>query len=379
MNKVRLLLALTMAVLLVSGLILASCAPKSAPAPPAPAPAPPPAPKPAPAPAAPEYKWRLGSAWVQKVRNESLQLFCDIVGVYSGGKIKTEFYPGGALGTHSEIFKAVREGTVEMGIFAPYVDIVPGGMLNWMPWTVASYDEAAIAYNVPDGIIFQIMTKAWDEVGFKLINASFTMGLYGLGNKVRPLKVPDDMKGLKMRVSASLGFVRTMENMGKGTGLTLHTLPWAEVYSALERGVVDMCWSLWGSLVEERHAEVLKYYTALDFGWDCNSLVMNKALWEKLPPDLKDAVIRAGKIAEERDFEAHRRADLVYMKKVAEMGVKIYRPTPEERELWRTRANMLAIWKELCDPWLEKHYPGQEMSKKTLAELDRIHAEVVGR
>jgi len=263
-----------------------------------------------------------------------------------------------------------------MGLFAPYVDLVPGGMLNWMPWTVSSYDEAAIAYGQPDGILYKVMSKAWDEVGFKLITPAFPMGPYGLGNNVRPLRVPDDMKGLKMRVSASLGFVKTMENMGKGTGLTLHTLPWAEVYSALERGVVDMVWSLWGSLVEERHAEVLKYYTALGFGWDCNSVVMNKPLWEKLPQDIKDAILRAAKMAEERDYEAHRRSDVINMQKVAAMGVQIYFPTPQEREIWRQKANMPSIWAELCDPWLEKHYPGQQMSKKILEELDRIRVAV---
>jgi len=279
------------------------------------------------------------------------------------------------LGTHSEIFKAVREGTVEIGIFAPYVDIVPGGMLNWMNWTVENFDEAVLAYVGPDGILYKIMDDAWGEVGFKLLWSSH-FGPYGLGNKVRPLKAPDDMKGLKMRVSASLGFVRTMENMGKGTGLTLHTLPWAEVYSALERGVVDMIWSLWGSLIEERHAEVLKYYTDLGFGWDAANITMNRKLWDSLPSDLQTAIKKAATNAEMRDFEFYRRTLITYKKKVADLGVQIYYPTAAEKAIWREKANMPAIWAELATPWLDKRYPGQNMTKKLLDELARIKAEV---
>jgi len=326
----------------------------------------------------PKYKWRLGSAWTQKVRNESLQLFCDLINVYSRGRMRVKFQRSGLLGSHDEIFHAVQEGSVQMGVFAPYVNLVPGGMLNWMPWTVGSYDEAAIAYAAPDGILYKAMDKAWEEVGFKLI-WNPPMGPYGLGNKVRPLKTPEDFKGLKMRVSASLGLVKTLQNMGKGSGMTLQTIPWADLYNALERNVVDGCWSLWSSLVEERHFEVLKYYTDLGFAWDCCNVAINRGLWDKLPKDLQEAIFKAARMAEERDYEAHRRSDKVYQKNLMASGLKIYFPTPEEQGMFRKKSNMPEIWKELCDPWLEKHFPGQNMSKKILDELERIRAEVQGK
>lgn len=324
------------------------------------------------------YKWRLGCAWTQHVRNESVQLFCDLINVYTGGRIQVKFQPSGLLGSHDEIFHAVQEGSVEMGIFAPYVNLVPGGMLNWMPWTVGSYDEAVIGYASPDGILYKVMDKAWQEVGCKLI-VSLPMGPYGIGNNTRPIKTPDDFKDLKLRVSASLGFVRTLQNMGKGSGMTLQTIPWSDLYNALERNVVDGCWNLWSPLVEERHYEVLKYYTALGWSWDCGNIVINLDLWNKLSEDLQEAIFKASRHAEERDYEAHRRMDKIYQKKLVESGLEIYYPTPEEREMFRKKANMPEIWKELCDPWLEKHFPGQNMSKKILDELDRIRDDVQGK
>jgi TRAP-type C4-dicarboxylate transport system substrate-binding protein len=336
----------------------------------------------APAPATgqtkPEYKWRFASAWTQKVRNENLQMFCDLVNKNSNGRIQITFKPSGLLGTHDEIFHAVREGSIEIGVWAPYVNLVPGGMLNWMPWTVGTFEEAALAYAIPDGILSRVMDDAWNEVGFKrLFNPS--SGPYGLGNKVRPIKTPDDFKNLKLRVSASLGFVKALTNMGKGTGMTLQTIPWADLYNALDRGVVDGCWSLWGSLIEERHHEVLKYYTALDWSWDSVSVAMNKRSWDKLPPDLKDVIFRASKEIQKRDSDAYSQVIQEYKRKLVEAGLQIYYPTPAEREVFRKKADMLPIWDELCKPWLEKQYPGQNMTKKIQEELERVKVKASGK
>jgi C4-dicarboxylate-binding protein DctP len=319
-----------------------------------------------------EYEWRFGVAWTRELQNETMALFCDLVKLYSNGRMEIELYPNGALGSHDEIFHAVQEGTVEMGIFAPYVNLVPGGMLNWMPWTIESYDQSAVAFNSPDGILFRVMSKAWEEVGCHFLFVGLE-GSYGLGNNERPLKTPDDFKNLKMRVSSSLGFVKALQNMGAGTGMTVATIPWADLYNALERGVVDGCWSIWSSMVEERHFEVLKYYTGLDWSWGANSIVVNKEKWDKLPSDIQEAMVKAGKVAELHEYEVHRRADADFKKIIVDGGVEIYYPTPEERELFREKANMSAIWEELCKPWLEKHYPGENMTQKVLDELEKIH------
>ena len=64
--------------------------------------------------------------------------------------------------------------------------------------------------------------------------------------------------------------------------------------------------------------------------------------------------------------------DEEYEKKVIAAGLQVYKPTPAERELWRQKANMPAVWDELCKPWLEKHYPGQNMTQKIQDELAKI-------
>ena len=76
--------------------------------------------------ATPEYRWRVGSAWTQKTRNESVTLFTELANKYSNGRIQIKFQHSGLLGTHDELFHAVREGSVEMAVISPYVNLVPG-------------------------------------------------------------------------------------------------------------------------------------------------------------------------------------------------------------------------------------------------------------
>ena len=319
-----------------------------------------------------EVNWRFGVPWARTLQNESMQLFCDLVKLYSDGKMEIKLYPDGQLGTHDEIFHSVQEGSTEIGIFTAYVNLVPGGVLNGISWTVQNYNQSAVAFNHTDGIVFKLMSDIWDEVDLHLLFVGLEGG-YGIGNNVRPIKTPDDFKNLKMRVSASLGSVKTLQNMGEGTGMTVSTLPWADLYNALERGVVDGCWSIWSSMVEERHYEVLKYYTALNWSWGTNYVVVNKEAWDNLPQDLQEIVEKAAGIAELREYEVHRRADADFKKTISDGGCEIYYPTREELDLFREKSNMPEIWEELYTPYIEKMYPGQNMTQKILDELDRIY------
>ena len=45
--------------------------------------------------------------------------------------------------------------------------------------------------------------------------------------------------------------------------------------------------------------------------------------------------------------------------------------------MWREKANMAAIWEEQCDPWLEKHWPGQNMGEKIRAELEEVRVKAL--
>jgi TRAP-type C4-dicarboxylate transport system substrate-binding protein len=326
-----------------------------------------------------EYEWSFTQPWSRPLSNKGYEFFCDKVKEYSGGRIEIKFYPDGLLGNHDESYHAVQEGSIAIGTFSPYVNLVPGGMLNWMPWTVENFDEARLAYSPAGGILFKVMEDAWEEVGFHVL-FNVAQGPYGIANSKRPIRTPEDFKNLKLRVSSSLGFVKCLANMGEGTGMTLETIPWSELYNAMARKVVDGCWTMWPSLVDERHYEVAPYYTDLQFAWDAQNIVMNKKLWDSLPDDLKEAVSKAALEADEYLLQIQEAAQKDYIATLEKQeGFEIIRLTDEERQVFRDKARMSGIWEELCTPWLEKKYPGQNMTQVILDELDRIHEEVAAK
>jgi len=226
-------------------------------------------------------------------------------------------------------------------------------------------------------VLYVPMQKAMQEVGTHIL-FTVSQGSYGIGNNVRPIKTPEDFKNLKMRVSSSLGCVRGLQNMASGTGMTVETVPWGDLYNALAKGVVDGCWSMWPSLVEERHYEVMKYYTSLDWMWDANQVVINKDLWDGLPDDLKTAIQKAADEAEAHQYAIQERMAVEFqdfLKK--QSSFEIYYPTEAERALFREKANVVSIWEELCTPWLEKNFPGQNMTQKILDGLKENREKVL--
>ncbi|MDR1731266.1 MAG: TRAP transporter substrate-binding protein [Synergistaceae bacterium] len=328
--------------------------------------------------AAPKYKWQLASPFNNPVKDKGLTFFIEKVKEYSGGDIELTYYANGLLGSHDETFHGVRDGIIEMAMLCPYVNLVPGGMLNWMPWTVSNYDEARIAYAYPDGILFKVMQEAWREVNMELIFNS-SEGGYGIANNVRPLKTPEDLKNLKLRVSSSLAYVRALENLGKGVGLTFETIAWAELYNALSRGVVDGCWDTYVGMVDSRHGEVIKYYThEIMGGWNAFNIVINKELWDGLEPKYQEALFKAGSEAERNFCDLFEAEDRRYIQamKTNYPNLTLTELTPEEVSVWKDRADMPSIWAGLADPWLDKVWPGEKMGEKIRAELDSIRKQV---
>ncbi|NLA91261.1 MAG: ABC transporter substrate-binding protein, partial [Synergistaceae bacterium] len=90
--------------------------------------------------AAPKYKWSFAQPWTRPVADKGYQLFCDKVKEYTNGDIEITLHPNGLLGTHDESFHGVTDGSTEIAALSPYVNLIPVGMMNWMPWTVSTFD-----------------------------------------------------------------------------------------------------------------------------------------------------------------------------------------------------------------------------------------------
>ncbi|GHV45152.1 C4-dicarboxylate ABC transporter [Synergistales bacterium] len=325
-----------------------------------------------------EYKWRFSIPWTRPLLQKGFEDFVERVGKYTDGKVEIKIFPDGLLGSHDESFKSVQAGDTELAMLVPYATLVPGGSVNFMPWAVSSYAGFAKAFDVKNGILHKVNDKAYQEVNMKPL-FTVTAGGYGLGNNVREIKTTADLTNLKFRVSSTKTGVSVLGNMGRGTGMTMETIPWSELYNALSRKVIDGCWGTIGLVVAERQYEVLKYYTDIGFMWDAAQVVINKDLWDGLPGDLKANIEKAADEAMAVTLKLQMDAEALDIETLAKNDVAVYVPTPEEKDMFFKASNVQAVWDEDVAPWFEKAYPGEGMSQKVLDELDSIRKSVEGQ
>jgi len=319
-----------------------------------------------------EHEWTFSQPWTRPIANQVFHDFVKKVDKYTDGQVEIKFYENGLLGNHAETFHGVQDGSITIGVFSPYAEIIPGGVLNWMPWSISSWSAAEKAY-AAGGPLQEVLETAYNEIGMHTL-MHISQGPYGISNTVRPIRTSQDFKNLKIRVSGSIGFVRALQGMGEGTGMTLQTLPWSDIYNGLSRGVIDGNWTMWPSLVDERHAEVSKFYSDINFGWDNQNVAINLDAWNKLSDDLKDAVSRAAVESQLYANKLHKTSESEYIAKLEKMdGFTVVRLTEEERNAFREASNIDSIWSELADPWLEKAYPGQNMSEKLRTKLRELN------
>ena len=180
----------------------------------------------------------------------------------------------------------------------------------------------------------------FEKDGFKLLMIMDNGGFRDVGNTKRPVRVPTDLKGMKVRTTASPVEIALFRNWGAVTT----AIDWGEVYNALSSGVVDAETSQAGWLATAKHYEVLKHVTEVRAVIGIQTLAMRKDRFDKLPSAVQKTLLEAAAEAE----ASSNKLDVEMMEEARahgrKLGVKTYRPTPEEMKLWQSTGR--AIWKE---------------------------------
>ncbi len=257
----------------------------------------------------------------------------------TGGKVKVEVYPNSALFKDGEEMEALQLGSVQM--LAPSVSkFGPLGAREFeifdIPYIFDSYDDLHKVTEGPvgQGLFKKLESKGitglayWDN-GFKEMSAN------------KPLRKPDDMKGLKFRIQSS----KVLGDQMKAFGALPQVMAFSEVYQALQTGVVDGQENTPSNFFTQKMHEVQKYLTMTDHGVIEYAVIVNKKFWDGLPADIrktlegamKDATKFANDIAKKENDDA-----LAAVK--ASGKTEIVTLTPAEREAWKKAA--LAVHKD---------------------------------
>ena len=207
------------------------------------------------------------------------------------GRIIIKNFFSGSLGGERESIESVQLGTQELTSTStgPIPNFVPAVKILDIPFL---FRDKAHARAVLDGPIGQALLKEFDSKGFKALAWSEN-GVRHMTNNKRPINLPDDLKGLKMR---------TMENpvhvaAYKGFGIITTPMAFPEVFTALQQGVVDGQENPLSVIMAAKFEQVQKFMTLTAHVYSPALMLMNKASFDKLSPADQKVFLDAAKLA----------------------------------------------------------------------------------
>lgn len=235
---------------------------------------------------------------------EAVKFLGELVKERTSGRIAVEVYHSAQLGEEKDTIEQTRAGVIDMNrvSLGPFNNIVEETQAVSLPYVFKSIDHM---HKVMDGPIGEEILKAFeahDLVGL----AFYDSGSRSFYNAKKPIKSIDDLKGMKLRVIQSDVFVAMVNALGANAV----PMPYGEVYSAIQTGVIDGAENNWPSYESSKHYEVAKHYTLDQHLIVPEVLVMSKASWDKLSPEDQAIVKAAAKesVAKMRALWAEREA-----------------------------------------------------------------------
>lgn len=283
--------------------------------------------------------------------------FAEIVAAKSGGKIKVNVFPGGALGGDQQTVSALQGGTVEItalnsGILASQVKDFE---VFDFPFMFSNPKEVDA---VVDGAFGQKLHARLAEKGIVGL-AYWELGFRNITNSRRPINAVEDIAGLKLRVIPNAINVDWV----KALGANPTPMAFPEVYAALESKAIDGQENPLNVILANKFAEVQKYLALTNHQYNPQSLIFSKKVWDQLSADEKKIVQEAAVEASRFQRQVNREAAAGQLDALKKAGMQVSEFSPAE----------LAKLREKMKPVIDKHAAAISATVSELqAELARV-------
>ena len=239
---------------------------------------------------------------------------------YSKGKMRVDIYPSGQLGAERELIELLQIGSLAMTKVstAPLESFVPEMKIFGIPYVFRDSEHRWKVLNGPIGKRLLVAGEPFFLRGMCYYDA----GSRSFYTKDKPIRVPDDLKGLKIRVMKSITSVSMVEALGGSPT----PIPWGELYTALQQGVVDGAENNPPSFFFSRHYEVCKYYSLDEHTAVPDILLMSTVIWYSLTDQEREWLQKAVDESVEYQKVLWRQSTEDALKAVQEAGVEIIYP-----------------------------------------------------
>ena len=238
----------------------------------------------------------------------------------SGGLVELQIFPNGQLGSESDSIEQVQRGALAMvkTSVAPLEGFIPEMALFGLPYLFRDEDHF---WNVLLGDVGKELLAAGGSVGIKGL-CYYDSGSRSFYTIDGPILTPDDLAGKKIRVMRS----RTSMDMISQMGGAPTPIPWGELYTALQQGMVDGAENNPPSLYTSRHFEVTKHYSLDEHARIPDIVLMSKDIWESLSPQIQHWVQEAADESVEFQRKLWKEETQKNLDDLQEAGVTVYYP-----------------------------------------------------
>lgn len=219
--------------------------------------------------------------------HKSLAEFARLVEEKTDGSIKITLYPNGQVGSEREAIELTQTGAIDFAkvsssTLESFNEVYSLFSLPYL------FDNKDHYYQVMESSLAKDLYKTTSDIGFSGLTFydSGTRNFYTDNKKIMH---PDDLKGLKIRVQPSPTSIQMIELMGGSPT----PMPYGEVYTALQQGVIDGTENNETALTDSNHGEVAKEYSYSEHAMVPDILIMNDNKWDQLSAKQKEAISEA--------------------------------------------------------------------------------------
>lgn len=262
--------------------------------------------------------------------------FAEVVKAKTGGRIEVQVAPSAQLGDDAAMVTAVRTGALDMSANSQGAvsAAVPEYAAFGMPFMFSS---PAAAFKLLDGPLGKELADRSAEKGLVLLG-TWDNGIRHMTNSKRPITKVEDMKGLKMRVPPDATLVDIMKSLGAEA----QQIRFAELYVALQQGVVDGQENPLVNIHASKLYEVQKHLALTNHQFQMTPFVMSKRTWDKLSDADKKAVQEAAAEATALQRKLSQEADEKLLADLKAKGVQV--TTPDKAAFEKATAEVDEKW-----------------------------------
>jgi tripartite ATP-independent transporter DctP family solute receptor len=220
-------------------------------------------------------------------RSIAAEKFAELVKAKSGGALEVVVAGAETLGSDAAMLTSLRTGALSISANSqgPVASLVAELAALGLPFLFTKSDDAV---KILSGKIGDQLRPKFDAVGLVPIGW-WDNGIRHITNSKRSIRVPDDLKGLKLRTPADPATIDIFQALGAATV----QISFSELYVALQQKAVDGQENPLTNIASSKLYEVNPFISLSAHKWECTPVLMSKMAWGQLDAKSREIVMEA--------------------------------------------------------------------------------------